>query len=39
MNEHPSKMVAVAKTVDGLTSGWEFLMAFNKFSVVSWIPS
>jgi hypothetical protein len=32
INEHPSKMVAAAKTVDGETSGWECLMASNKFS-------
>jgi hypothetical protein len=32
MNEHPSKMVAAAKMVDGEISGWEFAIASSRFS-------
>lgn len=38
INEHPSKIVAAAKTVDGEISVWDSLIAFKRFSLVSWTP-
>lgn len=38
IKEQPSNIVAAAKMVEGEISWWLFLIASNKFSVVSWIP-